>query len=158
MRNLHWLNPLLVSIFYVERFTSILLHIIQKLCFLQSSLKRTVDELTQKCHKSIELIRLSKKNSLSPSVENLLESVVESSTLIGAEREAAAQNTAGRRGSGGAGSSGGEEPAENISNRLERLSSAFDAIQKYLEESTTSTSGNNQSPTSGGISKTIAAK
>lgn len=31
------------------------------------------------------------------------------------------------------------EAAENISDRLERLSSAFDAIQKYLEEQSTVT-------------------
>lgn len=80
-----------------------------------SSLKRTVDELTQKCQKSIELIRLCNKNSLSESVENLLERVVEPTTKADD-------------------SMGPSEPSENISDRLERLSSAFDAIQKYLEE------------------------
>uniref|UniRef100_A0A915D841 cystathionine beta-synthase n=1 Tax=Ditylenchus dipsaci TaxID=166011 RepID=A0A915D841_9BILA len=79
-----------------------------------TSLKKTVDELTQKCQKSIELIRLCNKNSLSESVENLLEQVVDSN----APNEGAEEF----------------ETSENISNRLERLSSAFDAIQKYLEE------------------------
>ncbi|KAI1719483.1 hypothetical protein Ddc_08695 [Ditylenchus destructor] len=82
-----------------------------------SSLKRTIDELTEKCHKSIALIRLTNKDSLSESVENLLERVVDPDNV---EEQS--------------------EPSEHISNRLERLSEAFDAIQKYLEEQSTSDS------------------
>lgn len=36
------------------------------------------------------------------------------------------------------------ENAENISDRLERLSSAFDAIQKYLEEQSSPSAANNK--------------
>lgn len=45
------------------------------------------------------------------------------------------------------------EAPENISNRLEMLSSAFDAIQKYLEEQLISSSGQqiNNNPTTSGI-------
>ncbi|KAL3083126.1 hypothetical protein niasHS_010928 [Heterodera schachtii] len=92
-----------------------------------NSLQRTVDELTQKCHKSIELLKLCNQSGLSSSVEQLLEKVVE-----GSAGEAQVHF--------GTADSGGKANNENISDRLERLSSAFDAIQKYLEEQTTMSS------------------
>uniref|UniRef100_A0A914LNJ4 Uncharacterized protein n=1 Tax=Meloidogyne incognita TaxID=6306 RepID=A0A914LNJ4_MELIC len=98
-----------------------------------TSLQRTVDELTQKCHKSIALLKLCNQSSLSPSVEHLLERVAQTGVLT----------EEGSKGRGGGGDvscsvkSGVTSSNENISDRLEQLSSAFDAIQKYLEEQTT---------------------
>uniref|UniRef100_A0A914HKR6 Reelin domain-containing protein n=1 Tax=Globodera rostochiensis TaxID=31243 RepID=A0A914HKR6_GLORO len=89
-----------------------------------SSLQRTVDELTQKCHKSIALLKLCNQSGLSSSVEQLLERVVEGESPEEVEDQF------------GAVGSDGKSNSENISDRLERLSSAFDAIQKYLEEQT----------------------
>ncbi|KAI3422115.1 hypothetical protein GPALN_012648 [Globodera pallida] len=89
-----------------------------------SSLQRTVDELTQKCHKSIALLKLCNQSGLSSSVEQLLERVVEGESPEEVEDQF------------GAVGSEGKSNSENISDRLERLSSAFDAIQKYLEEQT----------------------
>ncbi|CAK5025636.1 unnamed protein product [Meloidogyne enterolobii] len=100
-----------------------------------TSLQRTVDELTQKCHKSIALLKLCNQSSLSPSVEHLLERVAQTGVLT--------EEGSKIRGGGGdvscAGKSGVTSSNENISDRLEQLSSAFDAIQKYLEEQTTTT-------------------
>nr|CAD2145637.1 unnamed protein product [Meloidogyne enterolobii] len=100
-----------------------------------TSLQRTVDELTQKCHKSIALLKLCNQSSLSPSVEHLLERVAQTGVLT----------EEGSKVKGGGGDvscsvkSGVTSSNENISDRLEQLSSAFDAIQKYLEEQTTTT-------------------
>uniref|UniRef100_A0A183BIH5 Reelin domain-containing protein n=1 Tax=Globodera pallida TaxID=36090 RepID=A0A183BIH5_GLOPA len=88
------------------------------------SCSRTVDELTQKCHKSIALLKLCNQSGLSSSVEQLLERVVEGESPEEVEDQF------------GAVGSEGKSNSENISDRLERLSSAFDAIQKYLEEQT----------------------
>ncbi|KAE9550637.1 hypothetical protein FO519_006154 [Halicephalobus sp. NKZ332] len=72
-------------------------------------LERQVDALTQKCLKSIQLIKICHQNTLSESVENLLDRVV-----LPEEQEV--------------------QEGEPISDQLKRLSSAFDAIQKYFEE------------------------
>uniref|UniRef100_A0A1I7XZY8 MIF4G domain-containing protein n=1 Tax=Steinernema glaseri TaxID=37863 RepID=A0A1I7XZY8_9BILA len=68
--------------------------------------EKAVDELTVKCNKSIQLIRCSNQG-LSDSVENLLKRAVDPTAPTG---------------------------PETISNRLDRLNSTFDAIQKFLEE------------------------
>uniref|UniRef100_A0AC35TQW4 Uncharacterized protein n=1 Tax=Rhabditophanes sp. KR3021 TaxID=114890 RepID=A0AC35TQW4_9BILA len=75
----------------------------------QSSLNltKTVDELTSKCQKSIQLIKLCSGHNLSESVENLLEQVVETSN---------------------------KHDHGDLGVRLENLNAAFDAVQKYLEE------------------------
>jgi hypothetical protein len=95
--------------------------------------------------------RLCNQSALSPSVEQLLERVVESGgATTGAELSDAAA-TAEQQPSSQAPTTG--EPSENISDRLERLSSAFDAIQKYLEEQTGAQgggSGGNVAPGAGG--------
>uniref|UniRef100_A0A1I8B0I0 Uncharacterized protein n=1 Tax=Meloidogyne hapla TaxID=6305 RepID=A0A1I8B0I0_MELHA len=95
-----------------------------------TSLQKTVDELTQKCHKSIALLKLCNQSSLSPSVEHLLERVAQTGVLT-EERKGGDNSLIGKSVS---------SSNENISDRLEQLSSAFDAIQKYLEEQTTTTS------------------
>uniref|UniRef100_A0A914CM52 Uncharacterized protein n=1 Tax=Acrobeloides nanus TaxID=290746 RepID=A0A914CM52_9BILA len=82
-------------------------------------LEKAVDELTEKCHKSIQLLKICNQNTLSESVENLLEKVVKPAT----------EPT--------------ETNADAISVRLMRLNSAFDAIQKYFEEQST---GGSSSP------------
>ncbi|KAK0409432.1 hypothetical protein QR680_004538 [Steinernema hermaphroditum] len=68
--------------------------------------EKAVDELTAKCNKSIQLIR--SNQGLSDSVENLLKRAVDPVAPV--------------------------QAPETIGNRLERLSSTFDAIQKFLEE------------------------
>jgi hypothetical protein len=78
-----------------------------------NELEKQVDALTQKCLKSIQLIKICNQNTLSESVENLLERVVQPN-----EEEIEDES----------------QPAETISDQLQRLSSAFDAIQKYFEE------------------------
>ncbi|KJH52143.1 hypothetical protein DICVIV_01608 [Dictyocaulus viviparus] len=70
-----------------------------------SSLARTVDILSQKCKKSIELIRSQNKGCLSVSVEDLLATASEPP----------------RKG-------------ETLNEQLDRLSNAFDAVQRYLEQ------------------------
>ncbi len=82
-------------------------------------LKRTIDDLTEKCQRSIELLRLCNRNQLSESVENLLESVI----VVEGEQN-------GEQGEAAPATKGGEGLAE----RLDKLNSAFDAIQKYLED------------------------
>ncbi|EGT42593.1 hypothetical protein CAEBREN_14639 [Caenorhabditis brenneri] len=68
-------------------------------------LKRTVDMLSQKCKKSIELIRIQNKGCLSVSVEDLLSAAAEE-----------------------------PRPHETLDEQLDRLSDAFDAVQRYLEQ------------------------
>uniref|UniRef100_A0A1I7U2U1 BHLH domain-containing protein n=1 Tax=Caenorhabditis tropicalis TaxID=1561998 RepID=A0A1I7U2U1_9PELO len=68
-------------------------------------LKRTVDMLSQKCKKSIELIRIQNKGCLSVSVEDLLSAAAEE-----------------------------PRPNETLDEQLDRLSDAFDAVQRYLEQ------------------------
>uniref|UniRef100_A0A8R1E2C9 Uncharacterized protein n=1 Tax=Caenorhabditis japonica TaxID=281687 RepID=A0A8R1E2C9_CAEJA len=68
-------------------------------------LKRTVDMLSQKCKKSIELIRIQNKGCLSVSVEDLLSAAAEE-----------------------------PRPNESLDEQLDRLSDAFDAVQRYLEQ------------------------
>ncbi|UMM31577.1 hypothetical protein L5515_005717 [Caenorhabditis briggsae] len=68
-------------------------------------LKRTVDMLSQKCKKSIELIRIQNKGCLSVSVEDLLSAAAEE-----------------------------PRPHETLDDQLDRLSDAFDAVQRYLEQ------------------------
>ncbi|CAK12562.1 Zf-C3H1 domain-containing protein [Caenorhabditis elegans] len=68
-------------------------------------LKRTVDMLSQKCKKSIELIRIQNKGCLSVSVEDLLSAAAEEPRLN-----------------------------ETLDDQLDRLSDAFDAVQRYLEQ------------------------
>ncbi|KAF1752097.1 hypothetical protein GCK72_018651 [Caenorhabditis remanei] len=68
-------------------------------------LKRTVDMLSQKCKKSIELIRIQNKGCLSVSVEDLLSAAAEE-----------------------------PRPRETLDEQLDRLSDAFDAVQRYLEQ------------------------
>lgn len=99
----------------------------------KAHLKRTVDDLTEKCQRSIELLRLCSRNHLSPSVENLLESVivVEEDRGSGSVNESSMTSMATNSRLGPAGT---PETGEGLTERLERLSSAFDAIQKYLEE------------------------
>ncbi|CAJ0586252.1 unnamed protein product, partial [Mesorhabditis spiculigera] len=70
-----------------------------------SGLARAVDLLSNKCKKSIELIRSQNKGCLSVSVEDLLATAVEPP---------------------------GE--SESLGEQLERLSDAFDAVQRYLEQ------------------------
>ncbi|CAJ0960805.1 unnamed protein product, partial [Mesorhabditis belari] len=70
-----------------------------------SGLARAVDLLSNKCKKSIELIRSQNKGCLSISLEDLLATAVEP------PRE-----------------------SEDLSEQLERLSEAFDAVQRYLEQ------------------------
>ncbi|KAK6014028.1 hypothetical protein OSTOST_20623 [Ostertagia ostertagi] len=70
-----------------------------------SGLARAVDMLSQKCKKSIELIRSQNKGCLSVSVEDLL----------------AAAADPPRKG-------------ETLNEQLDRLSDAFDAVQRYLEQ------------------------
>ncbi|KAE9416590.1 hypothetical protein Angca_000761, partial [Angiostrongylus cantonensis] len=70
-----------------------------------SGLARTVDLLSQKCKKSIELIRSQNKGCLSVSVEDLLATAAEPA----------------RKG-------------ETLNEQLDRLSDAFDAVQRYLEQ------------------------
>ncbi|KAI6223094.1 hypothetical protein M3Y99_01466600 [Aphelenchoides fujianensis] len=72
-----------------------------------SNLNRTVDELTQKCQRSMQLLKLCNPNAMTESVEQLLDQMVE-------ER-----------------SEDGDDPM----NRLERLNDAFGALQKCLEDS-----------------------
>uniref|UniRef100_A0A914Z0J5 Uncharacterized protein n=1 Tax=Panagrolaimus superbus TaxID=310955 RepID=A0A914Z0J5_9BILA len=81
-----------------------------------NELEKQVDALTQKCLKSIQLIKICNQNTLSESVENLLERVVQPNEVVVEVEEDESQ------------------PAETISDQLQRLSSAFDAIQKYFEE------------------------
>ncbi|KAK6754841.1 hypothetical protein RB195_013680 [Necator americanus] len=68
-------------------------------------LARAVDMLSQKCKKSIELIRSQNKGCLSVSVEDLLAAAAEPP----------------RKG-------------ETLNEQLDRLSDAFDAVQRYLEQ------------------------
>ncbi|XGW02409.1 hypothetical protein V3C99_014443 [Haemonchus contortus] len=70
-----------------------------------SGLARAVDMLSQKCKKSIELIRSQNKGCLSVSVEDLLAAAAEPP----------------RKG-------------ETLNEQLDRLSDAFDAVQRYLEQ------------------------
>ncbi|VDN53343.1 unnamed protein product [Dracunculus medinensis] len=72
-------------------------------------LERCVQELAAKCNRSIELIKNAHHGELSKSVENLLELAVEPS----------------------------KECQISVADQLDRLSSAFDAIQKYLEVNNT---------------------
>ncbi|CAD6186737.1 unnamed protein product [Caenorhabditis auriculariae] len=70
-----------------------------------SGLARAVDMLSQKCKKSIELIRSQNKGCLSVSVEDLLSAAAEPPRVN-----------------------------ESLNEQLERLSDAFDAVQRYLEQ------------------------
>ncbi|GMS80329.1 hypothetical protein PENTCL1PPCAC_2504 [Pristionchus entomophagus] len=70
-----------------------------------SGLAKVVDQLSTKCKKSIELIRAQNKGCLSVSVEDLLATAVEP------PRE-----------------------DESLTHQLDRLSNAFDAVQRYLEQ------------------------
>ncbi|CAI4231542.1 unnamed protein product [Auanema sp. JU1783] len=68
-------------------------------------LTRAVDMLSQKCKKSIELIRSQNKGCLSVSVEDLLAAAAEP-----------------------------PRDDESVHEQLDRLSNAFDAVQRYLEQ------------------------
>ncbi|TKR70534.1 hypothetical protein L596_022553 [Steinernema carpocapsae] len=83
------------------------------------NVEKAVDELTVKCNKSIQLIRCSNQG-LSNSVENLLKRAVDPVSPSG---------------------------PETISNRLDRLNSTFDAIQKFLEEQQNSSPSRQQQVT-----------
>uniref|UniRef100_A0A0R3RXB2 MIF4G domain-containing protein n=1 Tax=Elaeophora elaphi TaxID=1147741 RepID=A0A0R3RXB2_9BILA len=73
-------------------------------------LENAVQQLTMKCNRSIELIRNSHQGHLSDSVENLLEMAIKPV----------------------------KDCTGTVTDQLDRLSAAFDAIQKYLEVSSTS--------------------
>uniref|UniRef100_A0A915AQP0 Uncharacterized protein n=1 Tax=Parascaris univalens TaxID=6257 RepID=A0A915AQP0_PARUN len=75
----------------------------------ESGLERSVQQLALKCNRSIELIRNAHQGRLSDSVENLLERAVQPASGHDA----------------------------SVAEQLDRLSAAFDAIQKYLEISST---------------------
>ncbi|KAM3716322.1 A-type inclusion protein [Dirofilaria immitis] len=75
-----------------------------------NGLENAVQQLTMKCNRSIELIRNSHQGHLSESVENLLEMAIEPV----------------------------KDCTGTVTDQLDRLSAAFDAIQKYLEVSSTS--------------------
>ncbi|PAV82177.1 hypothetical protein WR25_19256 [Diploscapter pachys] len=70
-----------------------------------SGLQKAVDMLSQKCKKSIELIRNQNKGCLSVSVEDLLAAAAEPPRV-----------------------------GETLDEQLDRLSDAFDAVQRYLEQ------------------------
>ncbi|GMR59448.1 hypothetical protein PMAYCL1PPCAC_29643 [Pristionchus mayeri] len=70
-----------------------------------SGLAKVVDQLSTKCKKSIELIRAQNKGCLSVSVEDLLATAVEP-----------------------------PRDDESLTHQLDRLSNAFDAVQRYLEQ------------------------
>ncbi|KAF8384120.1 hypothetical protein PRIPAC_73262 [Pristionchus pacificus] len=70
-----------------------------------SGLAKVVDQLSTKCKKSIELIRAQNKGCLSVSVEDLLATAVEP-----------------------------PRDDESLTDQLDRLSNAFDAVQRYLEQ------------------------
>uniref|UniRef100_A0A915PS38 DUF4005 domain-containing protein n=1 Tax=Setaria digitata TaxID=48799 RepID=A0A915PS38_9BILA len=70
-----------------------------------NGLESAVQQLTMKCNRSIELIRNSHQGHLSQSVENLLEMAIEPV----------------------------KDCTGTVTDQLDRLSAAFDAIQKYLE-------------------------
>jgi len=86
-----------------------------------SSIKKTVDELTGKCNKSIQFLK--NQGNLSASVEQLLGRIVDDGS---SHQDLALQNDKVITPT--------EESSQNISNRLERLCSAFDVIQRYLED------------------------
>uniref|UniRef100_A0A7E4V997 USP domain-containing protein n=1 Tax=Panagrellus redivivus TaxID=6233 RepID=A0A7E4V997_PANRE len=69
-----------------------------------AELERKVDEINEKCLRSIQMIKLYSQNTISDSVENLLERVVQ------------------------------PDGQESVTDQLSRLGSAFEAIQKYFEE------------------------
>ncbi|EJW76370.1 hypothetical protein WUBG_12720, partial [Wuchereria bancrofti] len=73
-------------------------------------LENAVQQLTMKCNRSIELIRNSHQGHLSESVENLLEMAIKPV----------------------------KDCTGTVTDQLDRLSAAFDAIQKYLEVSSAS--------------------
>ncbi|KAK6109086.1 hypothetical protein QQG55_34590 [Brugia pahangi] len=73
-------------------------------------LESAVQQLTMKCNRSIELIRNSHQGHLSESVENLLEMAIKPV----------------------------KDCTGTVTDQLDRLSAAFDAIQKYLEVSSAS--------------------
>uniref|UniRef100_A0A1I7W4D5 MIF4G domain-containing protein n=1 Tax=Loa loa TaxID=7209 RepID=A0A1I7W4D5_LOALO len=73
-------------------------------------LENAVQQLTMKCNRSIELIRNSHQGHLSQSVENLLEMAIKPV----------------------------KDCTVTVTDQLDRLSAAFDAIQKYLEVSSAS--------------------
>ncbi|VDN07020.1 unnamed protein product [Thelazia callipaeda] len=73
-------------------------------------LENAVQQLTMKCNRSIELIRNSHQGHLSDSVENLLEIAIKPV----------------------------KDCTGTVTDQLDRLSAAFDAIQKYLEISSAS--------------------
>ncbi|KAI6186366.1 hypothetical protein M3Y98_00125100 [Aphelenchoides besseyi] len=75
-----------------------------------SNLNRAVDELTQKCQRSMQLLKLCNPNAMTESVEHLLDQMVDEQ------------------------SEDGDDPM----NRLQRLNDAFGALTKCLEDTTTS--------------------
>ncbi|CAG9538966.1 unnamed protein product [Cercopithifilaria johnstoni] len=85
-------------------------------------LENAVQQLTMKCNRSIELIKNSHQGHLSESVENLLEMAIKPV----------------------------KDCTGTVTDQLDRLSAAFDAIQKYLEVSSASlpASPSGSSPTS----------
>jgi len=108
-------------------------------------LKKTIDDLTEKCQRSIELLRLCNRNQLSESVENLLDSVV-----VVSEEDGGGDGKESEMGRAG-------EKDEGLTGRLEKLSSAFDAIQKFLEEqSTSSVPGGGRASTNSSLSPPIS--
>uniref|UniRef100_A0A0N5BF70 Uncharacterized protein n=1 Tax=Strongyloides papillosus TaxID=174720 RepID=A0A0N5BF70_STREA len=76
-------------------------------------LSKAVDELTHKCQKSIQLIKLFSGQGLSESMENLIEEVISPDSINKDNNEAIV--------------------GEDLGHRLENLNTAFDAIQKCLE-------------------------
>uniref|UniRef100_A0AAF5D8B5 Uncharacterized protein n=1 Tax=Strongyloides stercoralis TaxID=6248 RepID=A0AAF5D8B5_STRER len=76
-------------------------------------LSKAVDELTFKCQKSIQLIKLFSGQGLSESMENLIEEVISPDSISKDEKRM--------------------EEEEDLGHRLENLNVAFDAIQKCLE-------------------------
>ncbi|KAI6190139.1 hypothetical protein M3Y97_00084500 [Aphelenchoides bicaudatus] len=76
-----------------------------------SNLTKTVDELTKKCQRSMQLLKLCNSNALTESVEHLLDQIVDEE---------------------------GSENGDSAIGRLERLNEAFGALQKCLEDNTSS--------------------
>lgn len=69
---------------------------------LQTDLSKTVNELSLKCQRSIQLLKLCNPHALTESVEHLLDQIVDDSS----------------------------EDGDNAMNRLEKLNDAFGALQK----------------------------
>uniref|UniRef100_A0A0N4ZK83 J domain-containing protein n=1 Tax=Parastrongyloides trichosuri TaxID=131310 RepID=A0A0N4ZK83_PARTI len=76
-------------------------------------LSKAVDELTSKCQKSIQLIKLFSGQGLSESMENLIEDVISPDSI---DKE-----------------SNKVDEQQDLGHRLDNLNTAFDAIQKCLE-------------------------